>query len=202
MTLNVLSLPLGTGWPVKRSPSVKTSRIESVSGRRTYLPLRSVPRWNWDVPLEFLRSAQYAKTGFTELETLLGFFISQTISGQCFLFKDAEDFAVVNQPFGIGDGTSQTFQLVRTYGGFTEPVYNVDTSSLLVYINGVPTTTYTVGSKGNIIFTTSPPLTAVLSWSGSFYWVCSFDEDTVEVARSLKGLSALQSLKFSNEIAP
>jgi len=199
MALNTLVLPPGISWPVKRSLTFKTARLESISGRRTRLPFRSVPRWNWDIPVEFLRSAQYRTAGYTELETLVGFFVSQTVSGQAFLYRDTDDFTVTNQPFGLGDGVSTTFGLVRTYGGFTEPVYNV-ASFVGVYVNGVPAT-YTVNSRSQIIFAVAPVLNASLMWSGIYNWVCSFDEDMLDVGRSAPGLSAIQSLKFSNEIS-
>lgn len=42
--------------------------------------------------------------------------------GGLFQFVDPNDNAVVAQPVATGDGGTTVFQLVRTFGGFTEPV--------------------------------------------------------------------------------
>jgi hypothetical protein len=43
-----------------------------------------------------------------------------------FLFTDPDDNAVAAQTFGVGDGDQDAFQLVRTLGSFTEPVYDLN----------------------------------------------------------------------------
>ena len=200
MSLPALILPPGIAWPVKRSPATKSGRIESVSGRRTILPFRSVPRWNWEIPIEFLRSAAWGIAGFAELETLLGFYNAQVMSGMAFTYQDAEDNAAVNAPFGVGDGVATSFQLVRGYGGFSEPVY-APTGTLVINIAGVPTSAYTLGPTGIVTFAAAPAVGALLTWTGSFSWICRFDEDTLDVSRFMQGLSSVTAIKFSNEIA-
>ena len=171
-----------------------------MSGRRTILPFRSVPRWNWEIPIEFLRSTAWGIAGFAELETLLGFYNAQVMSGMAFIYQDTEDNAAVNAPFGVGDGVTTSFQLVRPYGGFSEPVY-APTGTLVINVAGVATGAYTLGATGIVTFSVPPAVGASLTWSGPFSWICRFDEDTIEVSRFMQGLSSVTALKFSNESA-
>ena len=113
----------GISLPVKRTAVVSTARHESINGKRTLLPLRSTPRWEWEIPFDLLRSAAYSTGSFSELETLFAFYLAQSTGGLCFNYFDADDNAATSQQFGIGDGTTTAFQLVRTRGGFAEPVY-------------------------------------------------------------------------------
>ena len=193
----------GISWPVKRTPSGSTARHESVSGKRTLLPQRSVPRWTWEIPYEFLRSAKFGDGSFSDLETLCGFYLQQMMAGTCFAYTDAEDYAVTAQGFGAGDAATTKFQLVRTRGGFVEPVYLPTITSLTVGgVTKVQGTDFTLGTTGVVTFGAAPGAAAALVWTGTFKWLCRFDEDTLDLSRFMVGLSDAKSVKFSNEIAP
>ena len=196
------SLP-GIAWPVKRMPSGKSVRQESIGGRRTVLPLRATPRWSWEISYEFLRSKLFGDGSLLELETLTGFFLTQMMSGGCFSYTDPEDSTASAQGFGAGDGATTQFQLVRSRGGFAEPVYLATITSLTV--GGVAKTSptdYSLGSTGIVTFVAAPAAAAALVWTGTFAWLCRFDADSLDLSRFMVGLSDAKSLKFSNEIAP
>ena len=58
-----------------------------------------------------------------EYQTLVGFWNSvMTTAGGVFAYVDPEDNAVASQEMGVGDGATTSFQLVRTLGGFDDPV--------------------------------------------------------------------------------
>ena len=193
----------GISWPVKRTAVVSTSRHESVGGKRTLLPLRSTPRWEWELSFDMLRSAPYNLGSFTELETLLAFYVGQSTAGTCFNYLDAEDNSVATQGFGAGDGATTAFQLVRARGGFSEPVY-APAAGYTIYVAGVAKTLGTdyTQSKGVITFATAPAASAALTWTGQFYWLCRFTDDTFEETRFSLGLHEAKSLKFASEILP
>ena len=193
----------GLSLPVKRTAVVSTSRHESIGGKRTLLPLRSVPRWAWELSFDVLRSAQYPSGSFTELETLNAFYVAQSTSGMCFNYLDAEDNSVTSQQFATGDGSTTTFQLLRSRGGFSEPVYS-PIAGYTIYVNGVAKTLGTdyTQAKGAITFAAAPTATYPLTWTGQYYWLCRFTEDTFEESRFSLGLHEAKSLKFASEILP
>lgn len=198
------SLP-GIMWPVKRSPSGLTTRQVALQGKRTILPQMPTPRWTWELPFEFLRSALWsdgngAAGSYSELETLAGFYLQQMVGGTAFAYTDDADNAVTAQGFGSGDGATTAFQLVRSRGGFVEPVY-LPGAGFTVSVNGTPTVAFTE-SKGVITFTVAPANGALLTWTGAFAWICRFDEDSLDVASFMSGMSEARSLKFSSEISP
>jgi uncharacterized protein (TIGR02217 family) len=133
----------GMAWGLTRTPVWQTRRQQSVSGKVTTQADWTYPIRKYQLSFEFLRSG----AGMAELQTLTGFFNS--LSGGCdtFLFVDPEDSYATSQPIGVTDGVTTSWQLVRTYGGFTEPVTQAGYVAS-VTLNGVPFTGYTLGPNG------------------------------------------------------
>ena len=205
MTTTFPSFPTypGITWPVKRTPSGSTIRQIAVAGKRVLLPQMVTPRWTWELSYEFLRSALWGNNSFAEIEGLTAFYLAQMMGGTCFAYTDDEDNAVTAQGFGAGDGTTTQFQLVRARGGFVEPVLLPTITGLTV--GGVAKTSptdYTLGDKGIVTFTSAPAALAALQWTGTFAWLCRFDEDSLDLSRFMSGLSEARSVKFSSEINP
>ena len=190
----------GLVYPVTRTPTVLSARNEAVSGRRTVLPQRSMPRHVWKLGIEVMRSAAWQSGSLTEYESFIGFVMGRLTSGGCFAYTDAEDAVATAQPFGVGDGVTTAFQLVRALGGFSEPVYLPTITTLTVA--GTPTAAYTLGPTGIVTFTVAPALGAALAWTGAFAWLCRFDDDSIETSRFMSGLYEAKSITFSSEIAP
>ncbi len=196
----------GIAFPIPRSPSGRSIRQEAISGKRLILPQRAAVRWTWELSYNFLRSALWTDgtgTVFAELETLTAFYLAQMMSGGAFAYTDDEDNTATAQSFGAGDGASQTFQLVRARSGYVEPVYLPTVTSITAA--GTPLvagTDYTVGATGLVTFATAPAAAAALAWTGTFAWLCRFDDDSLDLSRFMSGLTEAKSLKFSNEISP
>jgi uncharacterized protein (TIGR02217 family) len=193
----------GIMWPEKRAASGRTIRQEALSGKRTFLPQMVSVRYNWELSFEMLRSAFWTAGSFTELESFVGFYLAQMMGGTCFGYTDADDFTVTAQGFGQGDGTTTAFQLVRARGGFSEPVLLPTITGLTVA--GVAKSSpadYTLADKGIVTFTSAPAGGAALAWTGTFAWLCRFNDDLVDTSRLMVGLFDAKSLKFSNEINP
>lgn len=111
----------GMEFPVKRSPLASSLRQKAISGRETFQPRWSAPLYKYEVSFALLREV----AAFAEWQLLLGFWNAVMFApGGVFQFSDPNDNAASLQPIGTGDGTTASFQLVRTLGGFTEPVFN------------------------------------------------------------------------------
>jgi len=113
--------------------------------------------------------------------------------------------------FAIADGVTTTFPLWRSgtpLGTTTltqlELIQNV---TLLggIYENGtlIPAAAYALSNLGAppqggawITFTAAPPLGTVLSWAGSYSYLCKFDEDLLDMNELLYQLWELKSLKL------
>lgn len=115
------SLP-GLKPTVRRVPRFKTNIDESASGREFRAALMLYPTDRYVLGYEFLRD----RNSTDELRTLMGFFRSRRGSFDSFLFDDEDDNAVTGQVFGTGNGATTQFQLVRSLGGFLEPVNDVN----------------------------------------------------------------------------
>ena len=111
------SLP-SIGFP-KRSPVWSTIKQPSVGGQESRFAQWSYPKWRYEIPFEVLRNY----SGFNEFDSLAGFYNQIYGSAGFFQYNDPNDGLIVNQPLATGDGTTTSFQLVRSKGGFAEPVF-------------------------------------------------------------------------------
>ena len=66
----------------------------------------------------------------------MGFFLQLQGQFGTFLYTDPDDNTVTGQAFATGDGATTSFTMMRSLGGFLEPVGWV-TSIANVYLNGV-----------------------------------------------------------------
>jgi uncharacterized protein (TIGR02217 family) len=194
MSNSVFPVLPGLEWNFKRVPMHKTTIKETVSGREYRSKRMTSPRYKYKGSYEFLRDS----AGFDELRPLLGFFNARGGSFDDWLFDDLDDNTVTAQTFGVGDGVTPTFQLVRTLGGNVEPVYAVN-SVPLIYKSAVLQTVgthYTINSTGGVTFVAAPAAAAPLTWTGTFYWRCRFVEDQLEFNKFMNKLWSLKTCDF------
>jgi uncharacterized protein (TIGR02217 family) len=185
------SLP-GLGFTFVRAPVWKTLIQTTASGRELRAQLMSYPIYKYTLTYELLRS----NASFTELQTLIGFFNARGGSFDSFLFSDPDDNAVTAQFIANGDGVTRSFQLIKTYGGYVEPVYSVNLITQMT-VNGVATSAYAVNSDtGQIIFTTAPPAGQPIAWTGSYYYRCRFLADTYEFEKFQYQLWDAKKIEF------
>jgi uncharacterized protein (TIGR02217 family) len=203
MALSVFPSPIaipGRAWPVKRTAEWSTVKADALSGKRTRTQNFSYPIYHYELAFAALRSAAI----YAEWQLLQGF-VNQMLGGTgLFLFDDPEDDTATAQGFGTGDGASTSFQLVRTLGGVGEPVFfpNVIADIKVAGVTKTVNVDYTVGNYGVITFTTAPPGAAALTWDGTFYWGCRFDDDQFDFSNLWAGVWELQKLRFSTEKLP
>lgn len=107
-----------------------------------------------------------------------------------FLYRDPLDNVAQEEEFGIGDGTTTSFQLSKlsaTDGVFYQrEVYALYTPAddgsavpavLVVTVNGTPTAVTIDYERGIVTFAVAPAYGTVLRWSGSFAVWVRFDQD-------------------------
>lgn len=194
---DVFPLMVGQQFLQLKTPVWSTDIKTSVSGRERRRALWSYPIWKFKVGYDVLRDqAQYPAA--PDIQRLIAFFNAHNGAYQEFLYNDRTDNMVTNQALGLGDGVKASFQLTRTItvGGIsaTEPVFAVN-GAPTVTVDGVATAV-TVGARGLITFASPPGAGAVLRWSGSFFFVCRFSDDQLDIEQMMSGLWSSSGIEF------
>lgn len=185
----------GLQFEFKRVPMWKTQIQEAVSGAEYRGRQMLSPRYTYKASYEFLRDR---RQGYDELRSLVGFFNAHYGSFDSWVFDDPDDDSVTAQAFGTGDGATTQFQLVRTLGGFAEPVYALN-GAVQIFKGGVSQAqpgACSVDAFGLVTFVAAPAAAAALTWTGSFYWRCRFVQDSLEFAKFAWRLWNLQTCDF------
>ena len=205
MTAIFPSLP-GLGWSVVKSPRFATRIQRAVNGRESRALDQPNPIWSWTLTYPLLRDRSDARApsgaaiGYDELRTLAGFFLQQQGALQPFLFDDPTDNAVTAQPLGVGDSSRTGFQLLRTMGGFAEPVTAPNTVSA-IYFDGIlqPAADYTVdAATGLVTFAAPPPAGQIVAADFTYYFRVRFSDDTAEFENFMIQLWQARQIKLQS----
>lgn len=197
MSTQVLPSLLGLGFPVTRAPVFATRVQTSISGKEVRIADQVYPRYKWTVDFNFLRANALA-----EFQSLIGFFNARQGQFDTFLYQDATDNAVTAQVIGTGDGSTQAFQLISTFGGYVQPILAPNTGGTInIYLNGTKQTTgYTVTGWGNaspgvLTFTSAPSSGVAITADFGYYFPCRMSSD--EISMSLDYNQIYSCKKFS-----
>ena len=205
MTAIFPSLP-GLGWSVVKSPRFATRIQRAVNGRELRALDQPNPIWSWTLTYPLLRDRSDARAlsgagiGYDELRTLAGFFLQQRGALQPFLFDDPTDNAVMGQPLGVGDSSRTDFQLLRTMGGFAEPVTAPNTVSA-IYFDGIlqPAADYIVdAATGLVTFAAPPPAGQIVTADFTYYFRVRFSDDTAEFENFMIQLWQARQIKVQS----
>jgi len=202
MSTPVFVPPPGTGWPITRTPSWNTGVQQAISGRECRLSFYSYPRWKYELTINVARSS--AAYSSTEYQYIVGFFNSLYGQTSTFLYQDADDNYVAGQEIGVGDGATTTFQLVRSFGGFVEPVLAPNyTAGVAVYLNGVLQTSGVTfsewgdpGNPGQVTFATAPAAGVAITANINYYWPCRMSADDLATSLMLQGMYEIKKFTF------
>lgn len=184
----------GLTWNTTKSPRFNTSIQSAVDMSEVRVSFSATPIWDFTRSYELLRD----NVTNNELKQLGGFFLARYGSWDNWLFLDADDGTALLEPFGTGDGVTTAFQLKRAFGAFTESVSNV-ANAPSIYKAGVlqtVTTNYTISSTGLVTFTAAPAAAAALTWSGTYYYRCRFNEDAQEFKQFMSKLWEARTFEF------
>lgn len=203
----------GLSIEVSRTYQWKTFVQEALSGKQSALSARQYPLVNWDMTYNVLRDVG-APGGFSsasEIQSIVGLYNKMQGRADTFLFTDPDfnTIAPANAAqygsFGTGDGSTLVFQLTATYQvsggpGQAEIIQNLNGTPIL-YDNGVTISAanYTIGATGIVTFGGghAPASGHALTWSGSWYYRCRFDEDAIVWKRFMSKLW-LANVKFTS----
>ena len=122
MTTPVFPVLAGQGWSVHKKPTFATIVAPHASGREVRDALYVNPIWEFETSFDGLdsSSSSYPGLGAQSLQSLMGLFLQCQGQFGTFLYYDPTDYSVSGQVFGTGDGSTTSFQLLRTLGGFAE----------------------------------------------------------------------------------
>ncbi len=205
MTAIFPALP-GLGWSVTKAPRFATRTQKAISGRQLRILDQPNPIWTWTLTYSLLRDKWDTRQpgglgiGYDELRTLAGFFLQQQGAFAAFLFDDPTDDTIAGQSIGSGDSSTTVFQLVRTMGGFAEPIVAPNVVSA-VYFNGVLQSPagYTVdATTGLVTFAAPPPSGQAITSDFTYYFRVHFTEDINEFENFMYQLWSLKQIKFES----
>ncbi|EMU4158657.1 DUF2460 domain-containing protein [Neisseria gonorrhoeae] len=186
----------GLKWGRKKTAVWSTGTQKSASGREFRTAYYTYPQWRFSLSFEVLRT----KASVNELEKLAGFFNARKGSFESFLYEDPADNAVTDQPVGNTVQGVARYQLVRSMGGFIEPVSAVKERPA-VKVGGTALAygrDYTVTDKGVLVFNTPQPPGRPITWTGGFYFRVRFMSDTVDFENVLGSLWAAKKIEFTS----
>jgi len=188
----------GQGWSVHKKPTFSTIVASHVSGREVRDSLWQYPIWEFEATFDGLASdsTSYPGLGPQSLQSLMGLFLQCQGQFGTFLYTDPSDNAVVNQGIATGDGSTTTFTVGRSIGGFTEPVGWVN-SIAGVYLNGVNQPSgWSLATPNSLVFGSAPGGGVVITASFAYSFLCRFLDDSEDFEQFMENLWMLQSLKF------
>ena len=184
----------GLKWGAKKTPVWSTNIQKSANGRELRAAYYSYPQWRFSLSFEVLRT----KAAINELERLAGFFNARRGSFESFLYEDPTDNAVTDQLVGNTVTGVTRNQLVRSFGGFVEPVLAVKDRPA-VKVGGRPLTygrDYAVTDKGVLVLNTPQAAGQPITWSGGFYFRVRFMADTADFENIIGHLWAAKKIEF------
>lgn len=200
-TYDVFPSLVGLGFDVNKTPQWNTNVNMSASGKKTAIEFWSSPVMRYELLYDYLPSDLTAH----DLQDLMGFFNSLNGRATPFLFDDADDNTVTGQLLGTGDGADTTFQLLRAYGGFSEPVLAPNVIGA-VYLGTAAqasslwaVSAYGTSAPGVLTFTGAPSSGAVVSADFTYYWPVRFLDDTLTFRKFMYQLWDAKKVSFETE---
>ena len=181
--------PLALGRDTAASPEFSTSISLTASGFERRNSQWSDARMHYDVGPGIRSEA--------ELGTLLEFFRARRGPARGFRLSDPFDFSsnrltgtptATDQLIGIGDGGTATFRLAKSYGPGSDPQVRRITrprgETILVSVDGVPTTDWTLSPGGRIILGEAPAVGAEVCAGFLFDVPVRFAQDRLDISGS------------------
>jgi uncharacterized protein (TIGR02217 family) len=182
--------PLHIGREAEMTAAFSTNVVTTLSGHERRNSAWSNARLSYDVGAGVRSEA--------ELGQLLSFFRARRGPAVGFRFTDPFDNSsnamtgtpnMSDQNLGLGDGVRTMFPLLKTYGAdgqvrrITRPV----AASVLVAVNGVTATAWSLAAGGVVSFATAPPTGATVTAGYRFDVPVRFASDQMDMARATFG---------------
>lgn len=194
----------GLTWPIKRMPIWQTRAQASVSGKILNIADWSYPKWRWTLRFSALRGYTTALAD-AEINAMYGFYNARQGKFDSFLFSDTADRSATGSTLGTGDSTDRTWQLVRSLGGFSEPILApVAVSAVYVGGSSQSSTRWSVANWGStapgiVTFSTFAPTTGqAITADFTYAWPVSFDDDILTFEQFVKKIWGLDGVSMTS----
>jgi hypothetical protein len=198
------SLPTlaGLSWSRHKKPGFSTRVAPHVSGREVRIALMSYPLYEFEAVYKGLASnATFAGLGSTSLQSLMGFFLQLQGQFGTFLYVDPDDYTVTGQAFATGTGSVSSFTMMRSLGGFLEPVGWV-TSIANVYLNSaaIPTAGFSAPASPSLSSTAGGSLSGATAYVKITYVTAS--GETLPSSQASLAVASSHLLVVASPAAP
>jgi uncharacterized protein (TIGR02217 family) len=203
MALILPTLP-GLTWPRDISFGAFDTTVQtSVSGKISAYANKVNPTRRYTLSYSGLDSSGNNQALLNNsMQLLQGFFLQCRGRLLPFQYEDTDDYIATGQTIGIGDGATKKFQLVRNSFGFTEQVF-APTNVPSIFVGGslkAPVADYTIDRVGRVNFIVAPAASAVITWSGTYNWICHWDSDTLDMSNFMDGYYEVKDISFTTRI--
>lgn len=189
--------PLQIGREAEMTAAFSTNIVTTLSGHERRNSSWSNARLNYDAGPGVRSEA--------ELGQLLSFFRARRGPAVGFRFTDPFDNSSnamtgtpnsLDQSLGQGDGVRTAFPLLKTYGldGQVRRITRPVAASVLVAVNGVTATGWSLAAGGVISFASAPPVGAVVTAGYRFDVPVRFASDQMDMARATFGAGDLPNI--------
>jgi hypothetical protein len=195
------ALPISMARGLKKTPNFNTVKQTTAAGMTSAVSLKPYPTWDFELSLDNIQGQESASSSV--LAQFMSVYMATAGGAGLFLFTDPQDNQVTATQFGTGNGSAVSFQLGRSINGAIDIIQNWQ-GTPSIYINGSLTSTVIITPTGVVTFSAAPASGAVLTVTGSFYFLCRFSDDTLDAIRSYTTNSGLdhwmvQGIKFCSE---
>ncbi len=210
MTIPDYRLPVGIEKGSKFAPTFRNVIQEAIAGNEQRFAQWTKCRGVGDLSYGLLTSTN----PLGDFAAILAIWRAHFGSLSPFRFRDWSDYTTTDEPFGIGDGSTTSFQLIKTYDpslillgtpGSLFYVRNITlvASAPVIKVDGVMktvSTDYTISSAGVVTFTSAPANTKLCTWTGTFDVPVRFDGDSLPVIMNESDLTAIGSISIKEVI--
>lgn len=178
MSFAETKLELGIDYGTRASLRFNTTVLVDGSGAEQRNANWSQPLGKWQI------GDRYAL--YWEINYFLDFHAARKGSLEGFRFKDWSDYQSIKQQLGIGDGTKQAFQLIKTYtigsNSVIRPILKPVANTIRIYIDNVELHSgWSVDiTTGIVIFTTAPNVGAIITADFEFDVPVRFEQDKID----------------------
>lgn len=187
--MNTLPALAGIGYPVVIAPLWNNQLQKTVTGRVVAATYQQYPLYQFKVQYNYLSAADYS--------TLLGFFNSQGGNLTPFWFDAGPgNDAVTAQAIGTGDGSTKTFTLERSYGGYVEPVA-ASFGTCTAYVGGsAVSATFNSPAAGQVALAAAPASGAAVTWTGNYYFQVRFSKGSEDIQEFMYQLYSTKQIEL------
>jgi uncharacterized protein (TIGR02217 family) len=178
----------GLTWNSTRGVAFNTGVQPALSAKESRIAYQLYPVFTFELAYELLRDYVVP----SDAKALFGLFMACNGKWDTFLYNDPVFNTVSGMQFATGTGVLATsvFQLSATYQnsggpGGAEIIQNLN-GVPLIYSAGtlVSASNYSISGTGLVTFTGYTPASgAAITWSGSFYYRCRFDDDALTLTQ-------------------